>query len=463
MPKYIFTLTLVLSSFIGLFAQNTNKQNLDADSIYRLNTGIFQLDSVSIYYHEDNEQKNSYGKTDGVTLEQLLLFAINNNPELKAMQLKIESGQKLAEEKTYLPDPMLEIETDDVMSDFKRVGMINFYVSQMFMFPGKLKLDGEMVKNQNSMMEYEKRNMAAEIFNMIKMNYLDLYFNDRMTKLNYDKQLLIKNILTAAEIRYSSGRGMQMEVFKAQLEQSKLKNEETILKLQRKNYLTSLTSLTKTVISDSTQFNFNSIEDRMKNLPAILNDNNDGKEKLINYAFDHRADVKALKSKLLMNQTSLELSKLNRYPDFSLKLGYKILPFEEKNAFSFMVGFTIPFAPWTVGKYNNSIDKNSIMIKSVSEELEAKKNTIREEITNLIINMKTAQESMTYYKDVMIPQAENSYKSTGYSYESGMAGILDILDSYKMYFEAQSMYYEAENMYLKMLADLEKASGLNLK
>jgi hypothetical protein len=463
MFKYILTILIVFSVLAGLNAQNKDNFKTKTDSVYRYNTGIPHIDSISKYFTDDTSQLKTYSKSDGVSLEKLFEYAIRNNPELKAMQLKIQSGEKLADEKTYLPDPMLEIETDDVMSDFMRVGMINFYVSQMFMFPGKLKLDGEMIKNENTMMDYEKRNMASEMFNMIKMNYIDLYYNEKLMKLNHDKQLLIKNILTAAEIKYSSGRGMQMEVFKAQLEQSKLKNEETILKLRKKNYLTSLTVITKTIFTDTTLFSFTSVEDRLKKYPLVLEDTIEGYERIISYAFNHRADVKVLESKLAVHRTGLELSKLNRFPDFSLKLGYKILPFEEKNAFSFMVGFTLPFAPWTSGKYSSSIEKNSLMIKTVTEELEAKKNTIREEITNLINNMKTAHETMKYYKDVMIPQAENSYKSTSYTYESGMTGIIDILDSYKMYFEARSMYLESENMYLKMLADLEKAAGLNLK
>jgi outer membrane protein TolC len=65
--------------------------------------------------------------------------------------------------------------------------------------------------------------------------------------------------------------------------------------------------------------------------------------------------------------------------------------------------------------------------------------------------------------DVMIPQTENSLKSTQYSYESGMASFLELLDSYRMYQEAKLMYYESVNMFLKMLTDLERVTGMNLK
>ena len=70
---------------------------------------------------------------------------------------------------------------------------------------------------------------------------------------------------------------------------------------------------------------------------------------------------------------------------------------------------------------------------------------------------------MNYYYGVLIPQTENSMKSTQYNYESNMTGFLDLLDSYKMYKEAWIMFYESVNMYLKMISELEYSAGLNLK
>jgi hypothetical protein len=63
----------------------------------------------------------------------------------------------------------------------------------------------------------------------------------------------------------------------------------------------------------------------------------------------------------------------------------------------------------------------------------------------------------------LIPQTENTLKSTQYSYENNMTDFLDLLDSYRMYQDAKLMYYESITMYLKMTAELEKASGINLK
>ncbi|MGH2574065.1 MAG: TolC family protein, partial [Ignavibacteria bacterium] len=186
-------------------------------------------------------------------------------------------------------------------------------------------------------------------------------------------------------------------------------------------------------------------------------------KKIVDYAFEHRSDLKALKYKILMNETELELSELNRYPDFNLRLGYRILPFEENNAFSIMFGITLPFAPWSSDKYKFKVQRDKINIKSSTEEFEAKRNEIQNEVINTVNTLQSARESMKYSYYVLLPQTENSLKSTQYNYENNLTSYLDLLDSYKMYQESKLMFYESLNMYMNAIIELEKITGMNFK
>ncbi|OGU64155.1 MAG: hypothetical protein A2W30_03065 [Ignavibacteria bacterium RBG_16_36_9] len=472
MSKSYLKLLLILTYFFLLFgssfSQNAFNVFLEKDSLYRYNSTLKVLDSLvevqkQRSYKPDTAFYRSYGKAEVINLNQMIYFALSNNPELKTMQYKIEAQKNFAEEKSYLPDPMLEFELDDIMSDFSQVGMINIYASQMFMFPGKLGLERKAVLNNSGMMEYELRNMAVKMINMIKMDFYDLYFIEQKLQVNRDNKLIVQNLISAAESRYSVGKGMQQEVFKSQIELSKLNNEEYLLDRQKKNLLADLSRLTKVVIDEKTRIDYSSIDinflldmDKFK-LEGVNTD------RLVNYALENRADLKAIENKIKMTRTDLEMSKLSRAPDFTLKLGYKTLPFEEKNAFSVMLGFNIPIAPWTSGKYDYSIQKNTINVKSANEEYSAKKTEIRNEVISAVNSLLSAKQTMNYYYTVLIPQSENSFKATQYNYETNMTTSLDLLDSYKMYQESRLMFYESVNMYLKMIADVERATGMNFK
>jgi cobalt-zinc-cadmium efflux system outer membrane protein len=333
----------------------------------------------------------------------------------------------------------------------------------MFMFPGKIGLEKKTALHNADMMEVDLKTMSANMINMVKMNYYDLYYNRQKLDLNRENQLLIKNYTAAAEARYSTAKGMQMEVFKGQIEFSKLINEEAVLQREKMTLLSNLTALTKVVIDENTKFDYSPV-----NIDYLTSDNNFQVEKidvnkLVNFAFKKRADLESVYHKILMGKDDLEMARLSRYPDFSLKLGYKILPMEETNAFSFMIGVSVPFAPWTSGKYDYSIQKSTINLRAANLEYETKRNQIWNEIDTTVNKLIANKKTLKYYRDVVIPQTENSLKSTQYSYESNMATFLELLDSYRMYQEAKLMYYESVNMYLKMLTDLERVTGMNLK
>lgn len=468
MSKHI----LIFISFIAIITLETHGQSgfdnyLQKDSIYRFNSSLRVLDSLLTIQtkqsYRDTVFYNSFGKSEVFTLNQLLFAAVNNNPDLIAMQTKIDVSDYQAEEKTFLPDPMFEFELDDIMSDFMKVGMINFYVSQMFPFPGKLALEKKSVLNSKAMMQSERLSMAVDIMNMIKMNYYDLYLLNNKIQINHDNQLIIKTFIAATEAQYMVGKGMQQEVFKSQIEMSRLQNENFILLQQRKNLFSELTKLTKVVVNENTKITFADIDTDYLLDKSNFIFNSSKTDKLVDYAFKHRPDLKTLQNKILMNQTDLEMAKLNRMPDFNLKLGYKILPFEENNAFAIMVGVNIPFAPWSSGKYDFAIKKNEVVIKSTTDEYIAKKNDIKNEVTTIVNNMTSLKETMNFYYGVQIPQTENTMKSAQYSYETNMGGFLDLLDAYRIYQEARLMYFDTVSMYLKMIAELEKATGLNLK
>src|SRR5438034_8220238 len=123
-------LLLVFCSFSNSYSQNTFMHELEKDSIYRYNTSLRTLDSLlekSTAEFKDTSFYNSFRYAEGIDLNQMLFFAVDNNPELKAMQYRIDAERLHSKEFSSLPDPMFETEADYVSTNFKKVGEINFY------------------------------------------------------------------------------------------------------------------------------------------------------------------------------------------------------------------------------------------------------------------------------------------------------------------------------------------------
>ncbi|MGH2575325.1 MAG: TolC family protein, partial [Ignavibacteria bacterium] len=253
MPKnfkhILITGLIVCLNSINSFSQNKIYVEHEKDTIYRYNIFLSTLDSLinnafkGRAFH-DTIFYNSFVKAEAMDLNQLIYFSLSNNPELKAMRYNIDAEITRSKEFSSLPDPMLEAEADFIASNFKKVGEINFYGSQSFPFPGKLSLKKKSAENSASILEAEHHNMEIRMINMVKMNFYDLFLNMKKLEINNDSRLLIKIFTTAAESKYAVGKGMQQEVFKSQIEQSKLLNQELILRQERKNILSNLTKLT---------------------------------------------------------------------------------------------------------------------------------------------------------------------------------------------------------------------------
>jgi outer membrane protein TolC len=92
-----------------------------------------------------------------------------------------------------------------------------------------------------------------------------------------------------------------------------------------------------------------------------------------------------------------------------------------------------------------------------------KQNEIRNEVQSTLNDLKSVRQTVDFSYNVLMPQTENSLKSTQYNYETGMTSMLDLLDSYESYQEARQMFYESVNMYLKTIIELEKLTGMNFK
>lgn len=463
----ISIIILLITGVNCFFAQNGFDNYLSEDSTYYFTSQPKLLNLLLLSGKDESRMDtsfyNSFGKAEVITLNQLLYLTVTNSPELKVYKSKMEGFSKLSGEKSSLPDPMLEIETDNVESNFKKVEMINFYASQHFPYPGKLKLESESALINRGILENEAVNTAAVNMYNVKQQYYELYLNYKNLQLNADNMQLIKVLTGAVESKYAVGKAMQQELLKAQIEMSRLDNEAFILKQSRKGILSELTKLTKTVIDENTFINFSDIDDGYLLDQTSFNFSDADVSRLVDFAFEHRPELKSLKYKINLSRKELEIAELSPMPDFDLKVGYKILPFAERNGFQFMVGINIPFAPWSSGKYKYNIQRNEIEIKVSNEEYEVKQNEIRNEIILVINNMRAAKVNMSYFYNVYIPQTESTLKSTQYSYENNLTSFLDLIDSYRMHQDAEHMYHEALTMYLKLIAELEKVTAINIK
>ena len=131
-------------------------------------------------------------------------------------------------------------------------------------------------------------------------------------------------------------------------------------------------------------------------------------------------------------------------------------PDNGKNAFNFSVGINIPI--WR--------DKYKAAVQEASENLLAERSNyahIRNEmefsVRDQVVRLETLKGQVDLFESVLIPQAEETLRSTEAAYETGQLGVLDLFDSERMLLDVRLINARYYSDYLIALTNLERAIG----
>jgi len=177
-----------------------------------------------------------------VSLRELTGEAIKNNPEIVAAQKKYEAARQRPTQESSLPDPMISLGYNSVGNPLPGAGLgkdvlanVGVMVSQELPFPGKLKLKGDMASKeaQAGFQQYQAVQLA--VISRLKQAYYRLQYTYVATDLLIRNRDLLDRLLKVTEDRYSVGRAIQQDVFKAQTQTSILETRVVKLEQERRS------------------------------------------------------------------------------------------------------------------------------------------------------------------------------------------------------------------------------------
>jgi len=170
-----------------------------------------------------------------ISLEQALSKAAAVNPELLAAKRSYESAEARIWQAASPGDPMLEFEYDKMTADRMLTGdpMKTYAISQDIPFPTKLYLRAKIAARAAKISYQNYRAKELEIISKVKAAYAELFFVYKSTDINKENKTILEQIAQTATTRYSSGKGSQAEVLKAQVELASTEAELILLEQKR--------------------------------------------------------------------------------------------------------------------------------------------------------------------------------------------------------------------------------------
>ena len=392
-------------------------------------------------------------------LSQLISTALASNPELKASQARWEMFRSRVDQAKALDDPMLMLKIQNGIIrdpfDFSRDGMTQkvIGVSQQLPFWGKRALKGEVAEQEAESYRWALEERKLELARMVKESYYQIYFIDRSLTI-VDKNIRVfDNFITLAQSRYSVGQGMQQDIFKAQVERSKMLDMRITLEQQRKSREASL----NTLLSRPTDTPIGPIAD-FAVLPLSLT-----AEQLGTIADEYRPLLKGYRALVEKAGAGLKLAKKEYLPDFNLAFEYMqrdpAMGSDGSDMYSLGVTFNLPLQK---SRRQAAVAESNAEVRMAAEELNSLRNSINEGISDLLSQLERRRKLADLYKTGIIPQARQSLESAVIGYRVNKVDFLALLDSRVTLFNYEREYYDSIADYQMKKAQLEALVGKEL-
>lgn len=394
----------------------------------------------------------------GGSVESLLDYAKERNPEYASMQYEAAAADERAASAGRLPDPKLRVELMEITLAGEqsptllpnRVGSTVYTLTQDVPWFGKRGLQREIAALEADGAKGRAAGTWAELASRIKSGYAQFYYIHQNERLNHEILDLMSRLEQVAQVRYAGGLAAQVDAIRAQVELTNLKNELIALENEKRMTQARLNMLLARPADAAL-----AAPERLRALPAPV--------KLDYAALQDRVRVRnpqifADDARLKAAEKSRDLTYKNRYPDFT----FGIAPTQSGNSikdWALMVELNIPLQQsWRRAQEREA----QAMLSAARSRSEATANQVLAELTENLSGLDAARRTEAAITSSLLPQAELTFKAALASYETGKVDFATLLDAQRLIRQAKLNQIKAQAQAQTSLATIERLLGEEL-
>lgn len=397
----------------------------------------------------------------GGELTVLVNHALVSNPEIRANEARWKMFTSKVVQAGALDDPMLMLRMQsfllrepfnsrrDPMSQ-KVVG-----ISQQLPFWGKRALKEELALREAESYQWQLEERKLELARMVKETWYQLYLTDREQEVVAKNIRIMDDFILLAETRYATGQGSQQDVFKAQVERSRMLDMQISIEQRRKSLAAALNSLV-----------YRPLDTTIPVMPdVIISPVSLSARELHERAVERRPLLKSYRSLIAKSDVGRRLAEREFYPDINISFEYMQRDrIDEMEAgydmYSLGLTFNLPLQRQRRHAMLREADSETSMAQS---ELDSLINGIDAGIADNLAHLERRQRLSELYRTGIIPQAEQSLESAAIGYRVGKVDFLTLLENRLTLFTYERDYYESLAEHGMKRAQLEALVGGSLE
>jgi outer membrane protein TolC len=389
-------------------------------------------------------------------LNALIAEALSKNPDVLAAKSKWEVLRERPPQAGSLDDPMLglgivNLPTDTFNFRNEDMTMKEISVTQKVPYPGKRGLRSEVAQKEAEAAYNEYEETKNRITRDVKVAFYELFYVNKAIEVTEKNREVLKLLNQIAETKYSVGEGVHTDVFKAQVELSKMIDELIMLNQNKRSVKVRINTLFH-------QPAFAPLGDPEE---VTLEKFSADPEGLVKAAEENRPLLQSMKRMVERNRIGLKLAQRDYYPDFDFKLAYGQRddgPLGRRaDMVTAMVAINLPL--WYKTKQERKVAESQKDIQASKDQLTAMTNEIRFMIGERLTEIERTEKQIELLKTGIIPLATLSLDSAISSYRVNKVDFITMLDTLMTLFKYEIQYYRLLSEHGKNIAEIETAVG----
>ena len=406
------------------------------------------------------QDSKTYHLSTNPDLEEYLLAAVHNNPEIKATYARWQTEISRIAVAKGLPNPNLNfgyfLETVETA-----VGPQEFKIGVMQMIPwfGKLKLDGKLqTLRAEIQLEYLQEKINSLVYDL-SVVYYDYYFLTRSLDILGQNIDLVNNWEQVVRRKYTTAQSSHPDLIKTQIELLKLEDDRQTLVAKKLPLLERFRSL----INDSTPTAI-IIPDSLMN-----QDISQSKEDILDVIFNNNPNYMVARLKQDLGTVGIDRAKLNYFPDLGIGFDYigtgdKTIngsPVMNSGKDPLVLMFSLKVPIW-FKKNRGRIEAAKYQQRSATESIVNLENLLAADLEQAWFELDDAKRKINLYSNRLIPKSIESLRASEKAYIAEKLDFLNLIDAQRRYLQFLLEYERSLVQYQKAYARLENLAGSEL-
>jgi cobalt-zinc-cadmium efflux system outer membrane protein len=388
----------------------------------------------------------------GATLDEVLAIARRLSPELAARALDTEAAQARVAIAGSLADPTLRITSDEIdRTSGPRQNKMLFTVEQEFPLWGKLDLRRDQATANVAQSQADARVTEAELIEKVKVAFAQYYQSEQAIRTTEDLHRVVHDMARVARDRYAQGRGSQQEVYKAEVETTRLSTEIVRLETKRRGAAARLNALLARPIDAPIA--------RPVKLRALPPEAALAPAALMQRARAGNPTLAGGDAQITAAAAGKQLADKNWYPDVMLKAGAIDRTGNGPNGYLAEIGLRVPLQ-W--GLHDAQQREAAAQVGAAQARRQAQELQIQGELGEFAADLAGSRKTADLIRTQLLPQSQALLRSGTAGYGLGRAELVDVLRAEHDLANLRIELLSAEFDQQRQLAAIERLIGGDL-